>query len=449
MAEVPAPVQNTDEQGGKSEPSTEKTGSDAPPSEPDSTANPKVEETATPTTEQDRNTVSTEPPPAENSQPATPTEVTDTNQEPKHDSPQTTPEGQTATNEIKQEPEDVSKPVGQIVDGETAEPVQEGSEPQTQPSEVDNEVKPAVSSISGDSDPSGAPKQGEEATPIKVEKQPAIGQLQLKELLSGTSIQIVEHAQKLAEAPLIGTIKEEPPVSVPSHAAPQIPNIVVGSDIQSSAPVLTAEDQYPGPDHDDLPFVHRHPSFPNTIAASEDESQDTEPYDVYTVPEGAEKVDECPTILKRYVQLYNDDKQPVARYFKLEDEDRLNEAAGWDIQASYQSKPTCFIRSSVLEKVLRGVLEFRLSRYVAEGLDPKRTKQLLPILSEDVATTLAQCRFYSYKYSYFVSIIPKNRQDVVISTRQIWDRTTDRRVIAKMDNRKFHASVIVHFMFHP
>ncbi|OQV19213.1 hypothetical protein BV898_06848 [Hypsibius exemplaris] len=304
---------------------------------------------------------------------------------------------------------------------------------------------------------------GEEPTAAVIEKQPAIGQLQLKELLSGTSMKIVEYAQKLAEAPLIGTM-EETPLPPPPQPAQQAFGVPSGAGLptagepggepqqpqgkKSSAAQMT--NRFPEPDHDEMtaPTQLHQQSALNTVLVQEDEAADTEPYETYCVPEGMDKMEEVPAILRRYTQAFQDEKQPVAKIFKLEDEDKLNEAAGWDIQPSYRSKPECVIRCAVLKKILQGLLEFRLAKTTIE-FDGRQPKMILQNLCEDIATTLAQLRFPSYKYGYFVTLGQRNHQDVIVSTRQLWDPETDRRVIARFENSQLHASIIVHFIFHP
>lgn len=211
-----------------------------------------------------------------------------------------------------------------------SEPTQEGADVPAQPSE--SVLSAAHSGASGESD-QHTPQAENAAAVLTVimEKQPAIGQLQLKELLSGTSMQIVEYAQKLAEAPLVGSTGLR--ASAPDDASKVEPrtNISVAQDTVTASngaakrtvigTVTVAEDQFPGPDHEE--------SLANqstAIAAPEEELTDTEPYDVYTIPDNVEKLDDVPTLLKRYFQLYSDEKLPVARHFKVEDEERLNEA---------------------------------------------------------------------------------------------------------------------------
>ncbi|GAU98908.1 hypothetical protein RvY_09985-1 [Ramazzottius varieornatus] len=209
-------------------------------------------------------------------------------------------------------------------------------------SEVLTEVDYSVQTALADADETGEP----EGTAI-LEKQPAIGQLQLKELLSGTSIKIVEHAQKLAEAPLIGTIV--PPQDLPpeSTTVPQTePNQILPSSRSSRtapgtrveekptgetrAPEGEGEDRFPGPDYEDGSRSIAPPSDFHPLLLQDPEVQsDMEPYEIYTIPEGADKEDEVPAILKRYIKSYQDDKEPVAKMFKMEDEDKLNEAVCW------------------------------------------------------------------------------------------------------------------------
>ena len=176
---------------------------------------------------------------------------------------------------------------------------------------------------------------GEEPPLSVLEKQPAIGQLQLKEFLSGTSMRIVEYAQKLAEAPLIGTLPDGGPAPAKATAAVAGQPLTVG-DAQtkksSATQLITAaptEDRFPGPDHpEDGPMSARMQaqSMMNTVTVQEDETADAEPYEAYCFPEGLDKMERVPAILRKYVQLFQDEKTPIAKIFKLEDEEKLNEA---------------------------------------------------------------------------------------------------------------------------
>ena len=207
-------------------------------------------------------------------------------------------------------------------------------------SEVLTEVDYSVQTALADADENGEPESA------VLDKQPAIGQLQLKELLSGTSIKIVEHAKKLAEAPLIGTVvppqenalpsgstaspqaepSQIPPSSRSSRTAPgtHIEERVTGEPRIQEA---EGEDRFPGPDYEDgSRSVAPQPDLHPLLLQDPEEKSDLEPYEMYTIPENADKEEEVPAVLKRYMRTYQDDKESVAKMFKMEDEDKLNEA---------------------------------------------------------------------------------------------------------------------------